>query len=76
MATAGRYGLISKLLVEVQTLGANRRVALYPEFSAAYRTATQGRLIKLDPFDLAQSVELEHMALVYTQVMQEAGVRL
>lgn len=76
VATAGRYGLISKLLVEVQVLGVNRRVAFYPEFSAAYRAATQGRLIKVDPFDMTQSIQVEHMALVYTQVMQEAGVRL
>jgi hypothetical protein len=76
VATAGRYGLINKILIEVQALGAHQRVAQYAEFSAAYRSATQGRLIALDPFDTTQPIQTEHMALVYSQVMQEAGVTL
>lgn len=76
VATAGRYGLINKILIEVQALGAHQRVAHYSEFSAAYRSATQRRLIKFDPFDTTQTIQTEHMALVYTQVMQEAGVTL
>jgi hypothetical protein len=76
VATAGRYGLINKILVEVQTLTARTKVAGYAEFSAAYRSGTQNRLIKLDPFDLSQTIQTEHLALVYTQIMQEAGVSL
>ncbi|KPW92387.1 MULTISPECIES: TniB family NTP-binding protein [Pseudomonas syringae group] len=76
VATAGRYGLINKILIEVQTLGAHKCVAHYPEFAAAYRSAIQRRLITFNPFDQTQMIQTEHMALVYTQVMQEAGVTL
>lgn len=76
VATAGRYGLINKILVEVQAVGNDQRVAQYQEFSAAYRSAIQGRLITLNPFDTKQKIQTEHMALVYTQIMQEAGVTL
>lgn len=76
VATAGRYGLINKILVEVQKTGGDQRLAQSAEFFAAYRSATQGRLITFNPFDAAQAIHTEHMALVYTQVMQEAGVTL
>jgi hypothetical protein len=74
VASAGRYGLIHKLFVEVQLLGKADKVAGYEAFTLAYQRGVIGRLIDFNPFDIQQSVQLEHMALVYATVMKEAGV--
>lgn len=74
VASAGRYGLIHKLFVEVQFVGQADKVAGYEAFTLAYQRGVIGRLIDFNPFDIQQSVQVEHMALVYATVMQEAGV--
>ncbi len=74
VASAGRFGLISKIFMEVQASAVGE--ALYPAFASAYETAVMGRLIDFNPFDPRISVQTEHMAQVYAQVMQEAGVRI
>lgn len=74
VASAGRYGLIHKLFVEVQFVGQADKVAGYEAFTLAYQRCVIGRLIDFNPFDIQQSVQVEHMALVYATVMQEAGV--
>lgn len=75
VASAGRYGLIHKLFVEVQLVGQADKVADYEAFTLAYQRGVIGRLIDFNPFDIQQAVQVEHMALVYATVMQEAGVR-
>ena len=74
VASAGRYGLIHKLFVEVQFVGQADKVAGYEAFTLAYQRGVIGRLIDFNPFDIQHSVLVEHMALVYAKVMQEAGV--
>lgn len=74
VASAGRYGLIHKLFVEVQLVGQADKVADYDAFTVAYQRGVIGRLIDFNPFDIQHSVLVEHMALVYAKVMQEAGV--
>ncbi|MDR9865877.1 hypothetical protein [Pseudomonas baetica] len=71
-----RYGLIHKLFGEVQLVGQADKVAGYEAFTLAYQRAVMGRLIDFNPFDIQQPVLVEHMALVYAKVMQEAGVRI
>ena len=68
------YGLIHKLFVEVQFVGQADKVAGYEAFTLAYQRGVIGRLIDFNPFDIQHSVLVEHMALVYAKVMQEAGV--
>lgn len=75
VATAGRFGLISKILLEVQATGESQ-VALYPEFAKAYSGAVNGRLVDFNPFDETQTVQMEHMASVYARVMLEVGVKV
>lgn len=76
VASAGRYGVINKIFMEVQSANCARKVAQYKEFAKAYADAVMGRLIDFNPFDLAQDVKTEHMALVYATIMQEAGVQV
>jgi len=35
-----------------------------------------GRLVEFNPFDQGKTIQLEHMALVYAKVMQEAGIKV
>ena len=72
VASAGRYGLINKLFMEVQCSGSER--ALQEEFAQAYEQVVIGRGVTFNPFDVAQTVQTEHMALAYAQVMKEAGL--
>lgn len=74
VATAGRYGLINKIFMEVQSQHSHRKVALLDEFFEAYECAVMGRFVAFNPFDVDQSISVEHMALVYAKVLQEAGV--
>lgn len=75
LATAGRYGLIHKLIMEVQAAAhRGRKTAFYEEFAEAYRQVVISRWLEFNPLDPTQPIETEHMALVYTQVMREAGV--
>ncbi|MBV2132391.1 TniB family NTP-binding protein [Pseudomonas sp. MAP12] len=74
VATAGRYGLINKLFMEVQAVHGGRKTAHYQEFAAAYAQVVMNRWLDFNPLDPARPIETEHMALVYTQVMREAGV--
>jgi hypothetical protein len=74
VASAGRYGLINKLFMEVQCSGSNR--ALYDDFAQAYERVVIGRWVAFNPFDVSQTIQTEHMALAYTQVMKEAGVKV
>lgn len=74
VATAGRYGLINKLVMEVQAAHNGRKTAFYEEFAEAYRQVVISRWLEFNPLDPAQPIETEHMALAYTQVMREAGV--
>jgi predicted AAA+ superfamily ATPase len=76
VASAGRYGIINKLFMEVQALGKFNNIALYGAFALAYEHAVMGRLVDFNPFDQSQTIQLEHMALVYAKVMQEAGVKV
>lgn len=76
VASAGRYGIINKLFMEVQVLGKLDKIALYGAFALAYEQAVMGRLVEFNPFDQGQAIQLEHMALVYAKVMQEAGVQV
>lgn len=76
VASAGRYGIINKIFMEVQSANGDRKVAQYKEFAQAYTDAVMGRLVEFNPFDLAQEIKAEHMALVYTRVMQAAGVQI
>lgn len=76
VASAGRYGLINKLLVEVQVIGQTDKTAGYEAFALAYQQGVMGRLVEFNPFDTEQAVHLDHMALVYAKVMQEAGVKV
>jgi predicted AAA+ superfamily ATPase len=76
VASAGRYGIINKLFMEVQALGKLNNIALYGAFALAYEHAVMGRLVDFNPFDQSQTIQLEHMALVYAKVMQEAGVKV
>lgn len=76
VASAGRYGLINKLFMEVQATQHVQKTAGYDAFSQAYTQALMGRLVEFDPFDQAHTIQKEHMALVYAKVMQEAGVRV
>ncbi len=75
IACAGRFGLIIKLFVELEACS---RVgdALYPEFAKAYEMAVIGRLIDFNPFDPRITVQTEHMALVFTKIMHEAGIKV
>lgn len=75
VATGGRFGLISKIFMEVQTCSPHGD-AFYPEFAKAYDEAVMGRLIEFNPFDLSQRLETEHMAKVYAAIMLEAGVKV
>lgn len=74
IATAGRYGLINKLFMEVQAGISTQKAALYPEFAGAYQKVVVARWLEFNPFDQRQQTQTEHMALAYTQVMREAGV--
>nr|WP_314572365.1 TniB family NTP-binding protein [uncultured Pseudomonas sp.] len=74
VASAGRYGLIHKLFAEVQLVRQAEKVADYDAFTLAYQRGVIARLIDFNPFDIKHSVLVEHMALVYAKVMQEAGV--
>lgn len=74
VATAGRYGLINKIFIEVQALAGTVKIARYDAFARAYEQAVMNRFIEFNPFDLDQTIQIEHMALVYAKVMQEAGV--
>lgn len=74
VASAGRYGLIHKLFAEVQLVRQADKVADYDAFTLAYQRGVIARLIDFNPFDIKHSVLVEHMALVYAKVMQEAGV--
>ncbi|MEH6486716.1 MULTISPECIES: TniB family NTP-binding protein [Pseudomonas] len=74
VATAGRYGLINKIFMEVQSQHSQRKVALLDEFFEAYECAVMGRFVAFNPFDVDQPIAVEHMALVYAKVLQEAGV--
>lgn len=75
IACAGRFGLIVKLFREVEVCSTNGE-ALYPEFANAYEAAVIGRLIDFNPFDIRITVQIEYMALVYSKVMAEAGVKV
>lgn len=76
VASAGRYGVINKLFMEVQVIGQIDKVAGYDAFALAYQQGVMGRLVEFNPFDTLQSIQLEHMALVYEKVMREAGVKV
>lgn len=76
VATAGRYGLINKIFMEVQALGGSQKLARYDAFARAFEQAVMNRLINFNPFDVDQAIQTEHMALVYAKVMQEAGVKV
>lgn len=76
VATAGRYGLINKIFLEVQALAGTAKVARYEAFARAFEQAVMNRLIEFNPFDVDQTIQTEHMALVYAKVMQEAGVKV
>lgn len=76
VATAGRYGLINKIFIEVQALAGTAKIARYDAFARAFEQAVMNRLIEFNPFDVDQTIQTEHMALVYAKVMQEAGVRV
>lgn len=58
----------------MQFVGQADKVAGYEAFTLAYQRGVIGRLIDFNPFDIQHSVLVEHMALVYAKVMQEAGV--
>lgn len=73
VASAGRFGLISKIFMEVQASCVGQ--ALYPAFEKAYHAVGRGR-IDFNPLDPQSQVKTEHMALVYTKVMAEAGVKV
>tara|TARA_R110000751_G_scaffold307870_1_gene433433 strand:- start:5097 stop:6002 length:906 start_codon:yes stop_codon:yes gene_type:complete len=75
VASAGRFGLISKIFMEVQASGIAGE-ALYPAFTAAYDNAVMGRLIGFNPFDTTHEIQTEHMATVYANIMLEAGVKI
>jgi len=75
VATAGRFGLISKIFLEIQATNKSL-VALYPEFARAYSGAVIGRLVEFNPFDETQKIQMEHMASVYAKVMLEVGVKV
>ncbi|NWL79570.1 transposition helper protein [Pseudomonas taiwanensis] len=78
VASAGRYGIINKLFMEVQSMvrSTSNKVASYREFSQAYEKTIIGRFIDFNPFDLTVEIKPEHMALVYMKVMQEVGVEV
>ncbi|MNQ80882.1 hypothetical protein D3C85_958800 [compost metagenome] len=76
VATAGRYGLINKIFMEVQALGGSQKLARYDAFARAFEQAVMNRLINFNPFDVDQAIQTEHMAFVYARVMQEAGVKV
>ncbi|MQT24312.1 TniB family NTP-binding protein [Pseudomonas helleri] len=76
VATAGRYGLINKIFIEVQALAGTVKIARYEAFARAFEQAVMNRLIEFNPFDVDQTIQTEHMALVYAKVMQEAGVKV
>lgn len=73
VATAGRFGLIRKIFMEVQATGRPGE-AFYPMFAKAYEEAVMDRLIDFNPFDPALALKDEHMAKVYVGIMREAGV--
>lgn len=75
IASAGRFGLISKIFMEVQS-SAPIGEALYPAFAKAYDDAVMNRLIEYNPFHLSRPVQTENMARVYASIMEEAGVRI
>jgi hypothetical protein len=74
VATAGRYGMVHKIFMEVLTDFANSKQAGYEEFNRAYHACIRPEGIDFSPFDIAKLIETEHMALVYSQVMRDAGV--
>lgn len=76
VATAGRYGLINKIFMEVQALAGTAKIARYDAFARAFEQAVMNRLINFNPFDVDHAIQTEHMALVYARVMQEAGVKV
>ena len=76
VASAGRYGLINKLLVQVQLISQADQVAGYEAFALAYQQSVMGRWVEFNPFDIQQTIQVEHMALVYSKVMHEAGVKV
>lgn len=76
VASAGRYGMINKVFMEVQAMVGSDKVALHEAFAGAYEQAVIGRLVDFNPFDPVQTIQVEHMALVYAKVMQEAGVKV
>lgn len=76
VASAGRYGMINKVFMEVQAIVGGDKVALYEAFARAYEQTVIGRLVDFNPFDPVRTIQIEHMALVYAKVMQEAGVQV
>lgn len=78
VATAGRYGMINKVFMEVQAMvkAGGEKVAWHEAFAEAYEQTVMERLIDFNPFLATQMIQTEHMALVYTKVMQEAGVKV
>ncbi|MEZ2745790.1 TniB family NTP-binding protein [Halopseudomonas bauzanensis] len=74
VATAGCYGLVHKILCEVEALKTDEQVAAYGAFAEAYETAIRRRAVTFNPFDADFSIEAEHMAAAYIQVLREAGI--
>jgi len=75
VATAGRFGLIWKIFMEVQATG-EPGVADYQMFAHVFEETVDNRLIDFNPFDPALALKDELMAMAYGGIMREAGVKV
>lgn len=73
VATAGRYGMVHRLVQDIR-LHANGKRAQLADFASAYERAVMLAAVSFNPFDTTVEIQLEHMATVYTEVMHAAGV--
>lgn len=73
VATAGRYGMVHRLVQDIR-LHANDRRAQLGDFARAYERAVMLGSVPFNPFDTAVEIQPEHMTKVYTEVMHAAGV--
>jgi hypothetical protein len=74
VATAGRYGMVHRLVQTVRSQAREDMVAQLEDFGRAYECAVMMAAVDFNPFDATVVIQPEHMATVYADVMQTAGV--
>lgn len=72
VATAGRYGMVHRLVQEIRLHGGKSALAV--DFAEAYERVVMLSVVHFNPFDSCFEIQPEHMAAVYADVMQTAGV--